>query len=187
MTHERKDIRDAVKAALIGAVTVGPVTTYATSAGLRVFTSQVAPVRSSDLPAVLIYNAEESVDPASLNRSPRELKRTLIVSIEALVKTSEDLDDDLDAAALEIETAMDADIYLDGAAVSSILTGTDFGTRVNGQLTMGAVILTYSVVYRTDLRVAADLPVLEKIGIEYNLNGAQATADTADDLLEIDP
>lgn len=141
--HERQSIRQAIKAQLLG-VTV---------AGTRVLETRMIPLPTAQLPAISIYTDSESVEPASKTTAPRELTRTVRVSIAAWVIAAADVDDAMDAIALEIETAMDSNLELAGTAYSSILTGTQADIETTGARPMGCVQLTFDVVYHTDLRV----------------------------------
>jgi len=184
LSHERQQIRDAVVAQLIGAVVVGPVTTYATAAGARVYKSRQPPVPTAQLPAIGVYTDSEEVDPASKNTAPRELKRMPVVAIEGWVSASGDVDDACDDLALEIETAMDADDSLDGCAFSSVLSSTEIGLFTQGNRPMACVRLEYSVVYHTDLRVADPVDDFDTMGTQYSLSNEQAALDQASDLVE---
>ncbi len=172
--HERKQLRDAIVAQLIAA---------ATSAGSRVFATRLAPVPEAQLPAISVYTDDETVDPASANTAPRELKRTVLVRVDCWVAGAP-LDDGLDAIALEVETAMDGDCEFDQTAFSSIMTGTEFGMKMEGSRPMGVVSLTYSCVYNTFLRVDDPTDDFDTADIRFSLEGEQAALDQANDLLE---
>lgn len=174
MAHQRQIIREAVKAQLLGK----------TAAGARVYETRLLPFRQLELPAIAVYTLEESVDPASKSTAPRELTRTLQLAIEAVVKAATNVDDALDAIALEIEKAMDADPYFGGAAGESILASSQLGVGEEGNQPVGHLLLTYTVTYRTFAPDAADLPALpdfSKAHAETSLGGVQASADRAVD------
>src|SRR6266540_3539367 len=115
-THQRKLIREAVRAQLAGK----------TSAEDRVFKSRILPYGDLDLPAIAVYTRTEPVDEASRSTAPRELTRNLQLVVEGAVKLSEDVDDAIDDLAAEIESAVDADETFGVAAVDdSFLASTD--------------------------------------------------------------
>lgn len=174
MAHERRDIRVAIVAALSGE----------TDAGVRVYASRLAPVRAAELPTILVYTNEEQTDPASAASCPRSLKRTVQVSVEGYLKAVDDIDDAFDALALQIETAMDADLNFGGAAFDSYLAGTELGGKVEGNVPMGVVRLDYVVTYYSDLRVAVQDAALENfdtLNIHHDLGSDQAVLDQAED------
>lgn len=135
--HDRQAIREAVVAQLAGK----------TAAAERVFKTREVPWRTAELPGIAVYANEETAEPASITQ--RDLRRTLSVAVLAVVSISEDVDDALDALALEIEMAMAADPQLGGAAFDSWLTGTKIEmTNAQGRL-IGCVELTFDVRYYT--------------------------------------
>lgn len=176
MSHERQQIREAIKTQLIGAL---PGPTYATAAGARVYESRLAPIPTAQLPAISVYTADETVDPASYDTAPRELKRTVNVSIVGWVSTVANgaIEDALDALALQIETAMDSDLNLSTTAFTSGLLSTEIGISNDGNRPMGAVSLTYSIVYYTDIRVSAPVDELDTVDVRHSLDGAQDDED----------
>ncbi len=147
MAHPRKLIRYAVAALL----------TNATAAGARVKRTREQPNRKSRLPAIGVYTLTEPVRDTSADTAPRELTRDVKVMIEAWVEDTEALpfDDAMDDIAEQIETAMDANRYLDGAAGESILENTDLAFDSQGDPILGCVTLTYSVTYRTQPSTSA--------------------------------
>lgn len=146
MPHPRKVIRHAVVALLKAAQT---------SAGDRIYPNRVLPVGRKQVPAILVRNGEEPVDPASSVTVPRELTRNLSLEIVALCGVEEDADDTLDDLALEIETAMHADPFLrdeEGRARCSDLILSDTSEPDidrDGDRLIGGIALTYTVTYQT--------------------------------------
>src|SRR5262245_53101640 len=117
MAHPRTLLRQAVIALL----------TNATSAGARVFDTQIDPYRKSKLPALSVFALNETIDPDSKETSPRELFRICSVEIVGFVRGTDEAAvatamDDLSA---QIEAAMDADPYIGGAAGDSVLESTE--------------------------------------------------------------
>lgn len=176
--HERQAIREAVVAQLVG---VAPA--FRTSARDRVTKSRMAPMRGGELPAINVYTDGEETDANSKNSAPRELMRTMTVTIEAWAKYAENVDDALDDLALEIETAMDGDLNLANTAFDSVLERTEIGIKLDGDRPMGCVHLEYAVTFHTDLRVAAPTDLFDTATVRHDLAGAQAVADTTNDTL----
>jgi hypothetical protein len=178
-THERQLLRRAVIDALLGPDSGEVVPVYATSAGARVDGSREAPQPDETLPNNSVYTDSEEVDPKSKDTAPRRLQRNPLVTIVAWVSVapSANLDDALDAIALEIETAIDTDSFLDGTAQDTFLTGTEFGRTREGARPMGAVSLTYSIPYESQFRAPDPTDELEEVRTDWNLGGAQDDED----------
>lgn len=166
-THERKAIRDAVVAALSGE----------TVAETRVISTREAPFRNGSLPSISVYVVNETVDEAT--RAPRELKRTAVIAVDGWLSSGADdvLDDALDAFALEIETAMDADRFLNVTASDSILLSTEMLARTEGNKPIGVVHMEYAVTYYTNERLAAATDKFNTADVRISLEGEQAEDD----------
>lgn len=179
--HQRKIIRDAVVALLLGH----------TTADERVHASRDIPLRRNELPAVLVYTTEEPVESDSATTAPRELTRRLRLEIAGIVapEPGERVDDALDALALEIETAMDADPFLGGACGDSILENTTISLRPDGETNMGVVALSYRVTYRTLAPDTTDsdaaLGDFLRAGVTYQPPGTPSDANTPNDVFDV--
>lgn len=140
-THQRQAIREAVVAQLRGK----------TGAEDRVFTTRAVPWKKTELPGIAVYTLEEAV--GSARTLPRELVRTLTLAVLGVVSDGVDAgntDDQLDALALEIESAMHADPTFGGSpAEDSMLTSTAIEVTEDQGRPLGVVRLTYEVRYYT--------------------------------------
>lgn len=167
MAHERKLIRDAVVAALTGE----------TVAGTRVKSTREAPATTDELPCITVYTLEEPVQEGK--SAPRELKRNLVVAVDGWVESVEqdDTDDLMDDLALEIETAMDADVYISNTASDSWLTFTEMKISRSGERTIGVVHMEYLVEYRTEQRIAEATDEFDEVDLSISLEGVQASDD----------
>jgi hypothetical protein len=166
--HQRQRIREAVAARLV----------CKTSAGDRVFETRVVPFRRLELPAIAVYALSESSE--DQQSAPRELKRTLSLTIDAAVKSGDNVDDAMDAIALEVERAMHADETFGGLASDSVLASTDIEVFEEADQFVGLVKLQYEVTYYTAAPDAADVVLddLESIYTETQLrNAADAVED----------
>lgn len=171
-SHQRQVIREAVTAALVAA---------ATSAGARVYETRTKAWRPVDLPGIAIY----SLGDQGMERvAPREQKRQMELAVEAACKVEEDADDALDALALEIEAAMDADPTFGGACQDSLLGETELAVVGTGDSQVGLVRLVYLVTYYSEQLAAGALDDLATVDTRYNLAGAQAAGNEAEDVLE---
>lgn len=173
--HPRKLIRQAVKMLL----------TSATIASTRVYASQAVPLRKKqDLPAILIATPEDSTDGDSVSTAARELKHALSLIISGLTHGTdgEQLVDDLDDLAQQIETAMHKDPQLAGCAGDLWLTGTTLDVEIEGDRLIGMCQLTYEVTYH-DLTPAAptDLVDFQHMSATYKIGAGMDDDDDAHD------
>jgi len=140
--HERRQIRDAMIAALKGR----------TVAGEHVSATRLSPQRAALIPAVCVYAIDEVADGVVGNT----LRRIVTMAVDAWVQTTapEGIDDALDDIALEVETALDAQptLGLDFVFRTLRLESTDFGMKLETDRPQGCVQLKFSVVYQTDPR-----------------------------------
>lgn len=165
--HERAATRAAVVAQLMAGVP---------SVGSRVFKSRHDPLRTWQLPAITVYSEKDDNDPDASDSVDAVFIHTM--TVVGWVAAMENLDDALDALALEIETAMASDKYLNGTASMSVLTGTVYGEQITGERPMGAVALSFDVTYRVpDRGAVTPTDAFEKAGVTTDLEGAQAPAD----------
>jgi hypothetical protein len=139
--HPRKLIRDAVAAQLADK----------TVAQERVVKSKKTPWTSRQLPGIAVYTLDEETDAeASRPTCPRDLRRQLTVSIESALVLRDDIDDALDAFALEIENAIDADPTFGVAGVAdAMLVSTAIRIDPQAEQPVGIATLTYLVTYYT--------------------------------------
>lgn len=142
--HQRKVIRDAVVAALVGQ----------TAAGARVTPSKVRDHRVIQLPAISVYTLSEPIDQDSMSRRPARLKRLLSVDVAIAVAHSEanPADDQMDAIAEQVEAVMDADPFLGGVCGYDglVLANTDIEINDEADPPVGVARLTYTVPYDFD-------------------------------------
>lgn len=137
MTTIRKQIRHAIADVLRGN----------TLAGENVFASRTRKISEKLLPAILVYTREESFE--VFNASPLEWKRTLTVGIEIVARADEDLDDQLDDIAGEVERIMSENQTLDCLASDVAPSRIEIQLTADGDNQHGACILTYDIVYYT--------------------------------------
>jgi len=136
MAHARKGIRDQVKTVLTGLTTTGA----------RVFASRVYPLKSSQLPGLLIYTGEEESEPGGSGA----IDRNLILAIEGHVKAVGGIiDDTLDLISEEVEAAIDADRSLNSLAVYAHIASTEIEFDAESEKPVGIIIMKFSINYRT--------------------------------------
>lgn len=135
--HPRTVIRKGVAALLKGK----------TAAGQSVYTSRVEAFGSRHLPAISIYTTDEDADTG--DTSPRRYTRTPDVVVQAVFEVDADLDDAMDAMALEIEAVLLPEPTWGGIADDSVLTKTAMYLADTGRAELGCLALTFRAEYDT--------------------------------------
>ena len=147
--HPRARIRQA----LVERLSLRVDGVYPTMAKDKVFASRVKPLFDQLFPAILLYTSDETVEENQyVGDGFTPLTRNLSVEIEAAVKGSEKLDDDLDLFALQIENALDGFQIPERLSDVISLMKTESAAVVDGSKTYGVVKLTYQVSYRTEVK-----------------------------------
>lgn len=174
--HQRQAIREAVVAALLNQ----------TAAGAHVYESRMAPLNKHELPSIIVYTESEAVTEDSKSTAPRELDRRLVLAIEVAVRASEDVDDDLDDLAVQIEKALHLDPTLGDKVSDLILASTEIELFEESKGRIGAMKLLYNVRYFTYAPEADDvtLDAFETADIKTNLGNSQHADDQAHDVVE---
>lgn len=139
MAHVRRQIREAIAAAVTGLATTGA----------RVFLSRVYPLQSTDLPALIVRAQYEISAPTTLGL-PRLYERTLRIVIDGYAKATADLDDTLDQICAEVEIALAMPVAALGDLAKTItLVGTELELTGEGDQPVGRVSLSFDVFYVT--------------------------------------
>lgn len=137
MSATRKAIRAAIVAALKAADT---------SAGQGVFGNRATPLWDEPLPCILVYARDEEPEPMDDTGEAADFCDALI-SIEARIEATENLDDTLDDVAQEIRDVMRAEGTWGGLAVRTVYAGSEIDTDFSAKKAFGAVRLNFSVPY----------------------------------------
>ena len=138
MAHIRKTIREHV---------VTTVTSLSTT-GSNVYETRYFPLQTGNLPALIIYTLDESIEDYTLGRNTRTQQRSLNLIIEAHCRGTANIDDTLDTIAEEVEEAMVADVTRGGNAKDTKLVSTEIEFDTASQKT-GLMRLTYLINYNT--------------------------------------
>ncbi len=147
--HPREQIRkafvDRLKTEVDGA--------FPTMAKEKIYASRVKPLFDQFFPAILIYTQDETVEEDQWDGDGyAPLKRNLSVDIEAVIKGSEKLDDELDLFAFQIEKALDGwAVPFRGEDILR-LKKTESSAVIDGSKVYGVTRLTYSLTYRTAVK-----------------------------------
>lgn len=162
MTHPRTQIRNAFVEQL----------TDATAAEERVFKGRLMPIEEPELPAIVVHTREpEEIQNRSVSGWNGYENRRCIVSVVCIAQSFDDIDEDLDGLAAEVEAALQAwEIPGFESSDALLLDTRSDDPEFDGSLTTGATTLRYQVPYRTPYRdcsnpyvQAADTP-LERSG-----------------------
>lgn len=141
--HVRRQLREAVAAAITGLATTGA----------RVYQSRVYPLQASELPCLLVYVTTESVDAITVD-TPETLERDVELQIEGVARAAADLDDTLDDIAKEVEIALSATITVAGKPILLAYTGCQIEMEADTDAPRGSVTMTF----RTLLHNEANAP-----------------------------
>ena len=138
MAHIRKSIREHV---------VTTVTSLSTT-GSNVYETRYFPLQTGNLPALIVYTLDETVEDYTLGQNTRTQFRALNLIIEAHCRGTANIDDTLDTIAEEVEEAMVTDISRGGNAKDTKLVSTEVDFDTASQKT-GLMRLTYLISYNT--------------------------------------
>jgi hypothetical protein len=116
--HIRRQIRDALKARLTNLATTGS----------NVFGNRVEVLSDAELPALLLMNDTDAISARAIGSQAaphaRNEQRTISYKIRATVKANANPDDILDQICLEVEKAINSDIFMGGLTDDARLMST---------------------------------------------------------------
>ena len=138
MAHIRKTIREHV---------VTTITSLSTT-GSNVYETRYFPLQTGNLPALIVYTLDETVEDYTLGQNTRTQLRSLNLITEAHCRGTANIDDTLDTIAEEVEEAMVTDITRGGNAKDTKLVSTEIDFDTASQKT-GLMRLTYLITYNT--------------------------------------
>ena len=138
MAHVRKAIREHV---------VTTITSLSTT-GSSVYETRYFPLQTGNLPALLVYTLDETVEDYTIGQNTRTQHRSLNLIIEAHCRGTANIDDTLDTIAEEVEEAMVTDISRGGNAKDTKLVSTEIEFDTASQKP-GLMRLTYLIHYNT--------------------------------------
>ena len=139
MAHVRQSIRERLATEVTGLSTTGT----------KVYQSRVYPLKSGNLPGLLIYTTAESSEPIEMGGTSRLMSRTLSIAVEAYAKSTSNFDDTIDTICSEVETALGGST-LNGLAKDLFLESTDISYQGEGDQPLGIATMTWNCLYHTD-------------------------------------
>lgn len=155
----------------------------------NIFSSRSAPYwEDYELPAVCVYSGRETIEVYQV--APRVYKRDLELRIEVVAggKMADDILDDIGDAIERRIGRSDCLTYAGEPQVDDILlAGQQIEFRPEGEQIQGALVITYNATYYTsepDEYAPDPVDDLNSVGTQYSLDGEQAEADRAADLID---
>ena len=144
MMHPRTAIRSAFVEQLIDA----------TAAEERVYKGRLMPIEEPELPAIVVHTREaEEIQDRSISGWNGFERRRCIVSVICIAQSFEDIDEDLDTMANQVEAALQSWIIPGFESSDPLLLDTrSDDPEFDGALITGASTLRYVVTYRTPYR-----------------------------------
>ena len=138
MTHARQDIREQIAEHLR--------TEFA-----NVFTSRAKVLFDQDLPALLVYTTDETVQKERWDFDGfGHLFRELNVAVEGVDIGKDDLDNKLDAMAETIESLLDGWTMPNRQNAVLRFKSTETDMNIGGSKIYGAIKLTFTITYQTE-------------------------------------
>lgn len=134
----RKNIRDAIVAAVTGLATTGS----------RVFRTRLYALSPEKVPGLCVYAQSEIIDTATIG-SDRTQIRVLEVAVEGYAIEVNNLDNKLDQIGAEVEVALAADVTLGGLCQDVLLKTIEIEYSGEGDQPAGTIKLVYEVQYAT--------------------------------------
>ena len=151
MSHPRSTIRNAIINQLNGK----------TDAADRIYGNRAKPLFDQFLPAILVYAKDENIIEKRYEIDGfGPLKRELEIAIEAVILGGDDFDQKLDDISIQIENALDGFEIETRKSDIIKLKSTEIDSSIEGSKIYGAVRLTYSVTYRTQVKQSLDEGIL---------------------------
>lgn len=149
MAHQRKLIRDAVVAALKAG--------NRTPAGQRVYPNRSSEIFANEIPCICVYTRQEGPPEVAIE-APRQYKRTVQLTLECIASADNPdlVDDKLDEFAESIEKLMFVDETFGGVASETYLGETEIVIPDEQKKTVGAIRMSFTLVYYQDLPAAPD-------------------------------
>ena len=142
----------------------------ATMAEERVYSGRLMPIEELDLPAIIVHTREpEQIIGRSTSGFDGFERRRCIVSVVCVGQSEEDLDEELDTVAQQVEDALQAWVIPGFESADALLQDTSSGEPdFDGSLPTNAITLRYVVEYNTPYRVCSDPYVISDGPLEQS-------------------
>lgn len=134
---------------------------YWTPADDRVFSTRSSELTPEDLPCIVVQAPEERIEMVNTSDFDGGYRRTLALHVEGIAEALDDVEDTLDDLAEGIEGALDGLLIENQEQAHLRLTRTEMDVDRSGELPIGAVRVTYEVIY-TSYRLGVDLGLWDR-------------------------
>ena len=137
--------------------------TDATAAEERVYKSRLMPIEEPQLPAIVVHTRDaEEIQGRSISGWNGFERRRCIVSVICIAQSFDDIDEDLDTMASQVEGAIQSWVIPGFESSDPMLLDTrSDDPEFDGALTTGATMLRYVVTYQTPYRDCSDPYVID--------------------------
>ncbi len=140
MTHIRRQVRDDLVTTLTGLSLTGS----------NVFTGRAHAIGEASLPALFVRTPSEESAVDNMGSDPPAIQRNITAIIGILAAGNENVGNNLDAIAVQVENAVHADLTLGGTADYLMLVSTETDPPAgDGDQIANAMELTFIVETRT--------------------------------------
>lgn len=180
MTHKRTLIADAIVKLLKGRTIAGDNVAY----------SYTPKPSMTQMPLILVYNVSENFE--ELSQAPRELRRNLFISVEAIADGNDDVDMTvrIDTLADEIEQILAQDDTLNCTVDDIVLNSVDFQYEGDeNESPIGSCRMAYLVKYRELYpRDQVEVDDFNSLGAKWDISpeGEPDGNIEAEDIIEFD-
>jgi len=180
MTHKRTLIADAIVKKLKGKTIAGDNVAY----------SYTVKPSMTQMPIILVYNISETFE--ELSQAPRELRRNLFISIEAIADGSDDVEMTIriDELADQIEQLIAQDDTLNCTVDDIVLNGVQFQYEGDeSESPIGSCRMSYLVKYREFMpRDQIETDDFNSIGAKWDISpeGEPDGDFEAEDIIDFD-
>lgn len=148
MAHVRQQIIDNLATTLTGLTTTGP----------RVYPSRVDPLRSDEVPGLLIYDTDETIDEEQSTLQAQFRNPIMVIEGHAEAASGDAISDLLNLIASEIETAIFVDITRNDKALATFYSSTSKTYDASADKVVGVIRMEFITSYMTETGVP-DVPL----------------------------
>lgn len=148
MAHVRQQIIDNLATTLTGLTTTGT----------RVYPSRVDPLGSNEVPGLLIYDTDETIDEEQSTLHAQFRNPIMVVEGYAEAENGQTISDTLNLIASEVETAIFTDITRNGNALATFYSLTSKTYDSSADKVVGVIRMEFITSYMTETGVP-DVPL----------------------------
>lgn len=149
--------------------------------GKDVLTMTSIPSSIENLPVILLYPKNETID--RFDESPKRYRRSLdiIIEIKTMHDTDELLTDEMDDLTSLVEDIIENDTTIEKEVEHIELKSVNFDTEGAGQSPIGSVKMTYEIDYITEPRIDPEFDSFDNLNATWKAN-AHESDDAQDEI-----